>query len=195
MKRICLLFFGLLPSLLWAQSFEDSIAQFQKQYVDSHEVVKGADRQALHFFPPGRDFRVQARFRPADHSAWFSMPTSGAQKQIFRLYGTLQFRIHDTLLTLNLYQSQSLLDNEAYRDYLFLPFTDATTGNETYESGRYLDLRMGEIRNNTLVLDFNKAYNPYCAYVSGRFNCPIPPRENSLPVAIRAGEMRFAKPH
>jgi len=84
------------------------------------------------------------------------------------------------------------MGTEEYKNYLFLPFTDATTGVETYESGRYIDLQTGDIKNNQVVIDFNKAYNPYCAYVSGVYNCPIPPRENHLPVAILAGEKRFA---
>ena len=81
----------------------------------------------------------------------------------------------------------------SYKDYLFLPFTDATTGNETYDAGRYIDLKIEDTRTPEVILDFNKAYNPYCAYVSDIYNCPIPPKENRLPVAIRAGEMKFLK--
>ena len=72
-------------------------------------------------------------------------------------------------------------------------FTDKTTGDQTYHSGRYIDLTIDDIKNDTLVIDFNKAYNPYCAYVKGVSSCPIPPRENYLPVAIEAGEKSFAK--
>ncbi|HNJ28593.1 MAG TPA: DUF1684 domain-containing protein, partial [Ferruginibacter sp.] len=80
-------------------------------------------------------------------------------------------------------------------DYLFVPFTDLTTGDESYGSGRYIEFYIQDIQGDgTLQLDFNKAYNPYCAYASG-FKCPIPPRENALNVAIKAGEKNFAKPH
>jgi uncharacterized protein len=85
-----------------------------------------------------------------------------------------------------------LMNRPEYADYLFVPFTDATTGNETYGSGRYIDLRLGDIKNNTVLLDFNKCYNPYCAYTSG-YNCPIPPKENRLAVAVKAGEKVFPK--
>lgn len=74
-----------------------------------------------------------------------------------------------------------------------LPFTDITSGDESYGGGGYLDFRVGEIKNNVLVFDFNKAYNSYCAYAKG-YNCPLPPRENYIAIAIRAGEKQFAKP-
>jgi len=81
-----------------------------------------------------------------------------------------------------------------YADYLFIPFTDNTSGNESYGGGRYLDYKISDIKNNKLLLDFNKAYNPYCAYTTG-YNCPIPPAENDLKVAIKAGEKAFEKKH
>ena len=81
-----------------------------------------------------------------------------------------------------------------YRDYLFVPFKDLTNAHETYGGGRYLDFRMKDIEGASCVLDFNKAYNPYCAYSEG-YNCPIPPRENHLEVRVEAGEMGFGKAH
>ena len=86
------------------------------------------------------------------------------------------------------YQSLDLLHNQEYRDYLIVLFTDRTNGQGSYGGGRYLDLRRGQIQDGQLVLDFNRAYNPYCAYGS-QYSCPIPPAENQLPVAIKAGVM------
>ena len=123
------------------------------------------------------------------------MESSGQIKRNYRVYGTIHFTINDTAVTLNIYQSQDLITTSKYRDHLFIPFTDATSGEETYESGRYLDLEIKDIKNDKVLIDFNKAYNPYCAYVSGKFNCPIPPAENRLAVAIPAGEKAFGKPH
>jgi uncharacterized protein (DUF1684 family) len=111
------------------------------------------------------------------------------------VYGIIHFTINDTSVALNIYQSQDLMVTQQYRDHLFIPFTDATSGEETYESGRYIDLEINDIKNDKLLIDFNKAYNPYCAYVSGKFNCPVPPPENRLVVAIRAGEKAFKKAH
>lgn len=174
-------------------SYKDSITAFIKNYIDNHEVVKGEDRKELHFFEVNEKYRVIAKFERSQNSQWFQMPTTGKLKQVYRIYGTLSFRINDTLVNMNLYQSQGLMSIDQYKNYLFLPFTDATTGVETYETGRYIDLEVGDIKRNLITVDFNKAYNPYCAYVSGVYNCPIPPKENHLPVAIIAGEKTFGK--
>jgi uncharacterized protein (DUF1684 family) len=123
------------------------------------------------------------------------METSGPIKKTFRVYGILYFTIHDTAVKLNLYQSQNLMTTNEYKNYLFLPFTDISSGEETYAAGRYIDISTEDIVDNKVILDFNKAYNPYCAYVSGKYNCPIPPKENQLAVAIHAGEKIFAQPH
>lgn len=118
------------------------------------------------------------------------MSTSGTMKQQYRVCGILSFKIADTLLRLNVYQSKSLMATKDYSDYLFVPFTDKTTGFETYGAGRYIDLKIGDINNNSFILDFNKAYNPYCAYAAG-FNCPVPPKENDLNISILVGEKKL----
>jgi uncharacterized protein (DUF1684 family) len=73
---------------------------------------------------------------------------------------------------------------------LFVPFKDRTNYDATYGGGRYIDLSTKDIVNGRILLDFNKCYNPYCAFADG-FNCPIPPDENSLPIEIAAGEKTF----
>jgi uncharacterized protein (DUF1684 family) len=176
------------------QTYKDSINSFISNYIDTHDAVKENDRKYLRFFPVDENYRVTAHVEKAKDSRWFQMETSGKLKQTFRLYAIAHFTLHDTALTLNIYQSQSLMDNPGYKNYLFLPFTDLTTSNETYHTGRYLDFVTSDIKNDQLVIDFNKAYNPSCAYVSGVYNCPVPPRENNLPVAIAAGEKNYAKP-
>jgi uncharacterized protein len=178
-----------------AQGYMDSIKAFRADYVQTHELLTTkAQKASLSFYPPDPAYRLVARFEAYADSPWFSMPTSGATPQIQRKYGRLTFMIHDTVLHLMVYQSQALLQKAATRDYLFIPFTDATSGIDSYGAGRYIDGTTGDIRNGSLVLDFNKAYNPYCAYSAG-YNCPIPPRENDLPVAIRAGEKNYRKAH
>jgi hypothetical protein len=177
------------------KSYDDSLAVFLANYVQTHDVVKGDDLKALQFYPVNKAFRVVARFTKAVESQWLPFPTSGKQVKIFKVYGTLEFMLHGRTLSLNLYQSQNLMLNDAYKDYLFLPFTDSTSGNETYDGGRYIDLRSKDVVNGTMILDFNKAYNPSCAYGIGQYNCPIPPKENHLTIAIKAGEKMFAKPH
>ncbi len=105
----------------------------------------------------------------------------------------MAFKIKDTLVYLYVYQSQSLMQQEKYKNYLLVPFGDATSGFESYGGGRYLEFNIPDIQNNQLALDFNKAYNPYCAYTTG-YNCPIPPRENLLKIPIPAGEKNYEKP-
>jgi uncharacterized protein len=178
-----------------AQGYMDSINAFRADYVQTHELLTTkAQKALLSFYPLDPAYRMVARFEKYADSPWFSMPTSGATPQIQRKYGRLTFTIHDTVLHLMVYQSQDLLQKAATRDYLFIPFTDATSGIDSYGAGRYIDGAIGDIRNGSLVLDFNKAYNPYCAYSAG-YNCPIPPHENDLPVAIRAGEKNYGKAH
>jgi uncharacterized protein (DUF1684 family) len=176
-------------------SYKDSLTAFIKDYVEKHEVVKEKDRGHLHFYDVDEHFRIATRFEKVNNSPWFKMESSGAIKRMYRVYGKVHFNLHDTAVTLSVYQSQDLLQMDKYREHLFIPFTDATSGTETYEGGRYFDLTIRDINDNMLVVDFNKAYNPYCAYVSSVYNCPIPPGENRLPVAIKAGEKAYGKAH
>ena len=183
----------LIPLAAVAQksNYEDSLGVFIKKYVDSHEVVKGSDKMKMQFYPVNIDWRVQATFKRKENSEWFLMSTSGIKKKEYRIYGTLSFTIHDTALLLNVYQSRQLMASPEYADYLFIPFTDKTSGIDTYGGGRYIDLVMNDIKGSNCVIDFNKAYNPYCAYTTG-YNCPIPPKENDMPVAVLAGEKNYA---
>ena len=173
--------------------YRDSIQSYIDNYIEHHDVVIGDDKKYLRFFTPDSSYNIKARFKKINDGHWFSMETSGRIKKTFRVYGIAEFRIHDTVATLSLYQSQDLMQDSRYNRYLFLPFTDKTTGIESYHTGRYLDFAMDDIQNGILNIDFNKAYNPSCAYVSGKYNCPVPPPENNLPVAIKAGEMNFGK--
>lgn len=177
-----------------SKTYADTIKKFQKNYITTHEVVKGSDKKYLRFYSANENYKLNCQFVKSTDTSLVIMKTSGKtipQKDFIR-YGKLLFTIHDTTLQLTVYQSQSLQLSPKYKDYLFIPFTDITTGDATYGSGRYIDILTTDISNNIAVIDFNKAYNPYCAYSSG-YNCPIPPRENYLSVAIKAGEKAFAK--
>lgn len=192
--RLFFLLLLIIPLLSNSQtrSYEDSLTNFQQQYVKDHEVVKAENKKQITFFPVNRDYRITAAFERKENSPWFLMNTSGAEKKQYRIYGTISFYVHDTAVQLQVYQSKALLGSAKYSEYLFIPFTDKTSGIETYGGGRYLDLLVTDLQNNRYLVDFNKAYNPYCAYTTG-YNCPIPPRENDLPIAITAGEKNFGK--
>jgi uncharacterized protein (DUF1684 family) len=197
MKKLTLLIIIAFASVVCAAqtSYEDSLQLYIKNYVDKHEVVTGDDRKLMDFYPIDRRYEVVADFERVRNGKWFSMETSGSSKQTFRVYGIVRFKINDSVISLNLYQSQMLMAVPEYKDNLFLPFTDLTSGDETYAGGRYIDLTFNDIIGNKVLIDFNKAYNPYCAYVTGKYNCPIPPRENNMKVAIRAGEKIYRKIH
>jgi len=81
----------------------------------------------------------------------------------------------------------------AYADHLFLPFKDATNGEESYGGGRYIDLKASSIKDDKMAVDFNKTYNPWCAYSDG-YNCPIPPIANHLDASLMAGEAKYTGP-
>ncbi|MFN4316010.1 MAG: DUF1684 domain-containing protein [Chitinophagaceae bacterium] len=179
--------------LLAQSAYVDSLKAWRQRYINNHEVVTGNNREHLQFFPVNPAARVQARIEYPTKSPWFTMETSSGMKKTFRVYAIAHFQWRDSSCQLSIYQSQGLLGDVNYRDYLFLPFTDLTNETATYEMGRYIDLKVQDIQQNLLEIDFNKAYNPYCAYTSGQYNCPIPPAENNLNVKIEAGEKKFQK--
>ncbi len=146
----------------------------------------------LKYYPVKVAYRVQAKMKLTPNTEFFEMLTSDGKKRLYRQYGILSFKIKDTALTLPVYQSKRLMRMPQYRNYLFAPFTDPTNGNTTYGAGRYLGLYITQQKVDDITLDFNKAYNPYCAYNSS-YSCPIPPKANHLNVAIEAGEKQYKK--
>ena len=175
-------------------SYIESLHKYQQDYIKNHEVVKGEDKKFFRFFPVNKKYSVTAGFTKTNDTKGFVMKTSGAKTSKFYRYGLVSFIIDKKTYHLTVYQSEDLQTNPQYKNYLFIPFTDLTSGNESYGGGKYIDITTEDISNNKVVIDFNKAYNPYCAYTTG-YNCPIPPRENNLPISIEAGEMNFGKSH
>jgi uncharacterized protein (DUF1684 family) len=159
--------------------------QNHKMATEATSPMDSAERatfKALPFYPMNLGAYQAVNWERCADSAWFEMPTTTARKPIYRRYATLYFTHADgQTYSLIAYQSQALLDKVEYQDYLFVPFGDATNGTDTYGGGRYVEVTRGE-----WILDFNKAYNPYCAY-SGRYSCPKVPFENILPIPILAG--------
>ena len=144
--------------------------------------------EGLEFFPIDSLFVVEAQLMRTPNTPFFDMKTTTKRVTKERVFGILSFTINMEPYSLNVYQGAPDVDSEADSDYLFLPFLDATNGTETYGGGRYIDLSIPE--GNQLIIDFNKSYNPYCAY-NEKYSCPIVPRENYLPLKINAGVKRF----
>lgn len=152
---------------------------------DDRTAFKGHD-----FFDINLKFRLLAKLHHQE-GPFFDMKTSSGKTKLYRVYGTIQFNIDEQVLSIPVYQSKDLMNNPEYSDHLFLPFTDLTSGETSYGAGRYLGLRIPASGNEVLV-DFNQAYNPYCAY-SKRYSCPIVPPENDIPVRIEAGVRLIGK--
>lgn len=163
-------------------------AEFANPETTILEPADFAVFEGLEFYPIASEYIVTAEFVRTPNEKPFLMPTTTARRPEYVKYGEVHFKLKGKDCKLNIYKSTSGYDEPGYEDYLFLPFTDLTSGDGSYGGGRYLDLRIPE--GNTVVLDFNRAYNPYCAY-SARFSCPIPPAENDLLLRVEAGVKNF----
>jgi len=189
---ICALFLGYGLTTLAQSTYEAEIRQWQKELNEEFSDPDSSPLTAkeikkfkgLEFYPINEAYRVQATLEILQNQQPFTIPTSSQQQKVFVKYAIARFELMGQAFEFPLYQSLQLQQSEEYKDYLFAPFTDETNGFETYGGGRYMDLRIPE--GNTLVIDFNKAYNPSCAY-SPNYNCPIPPRENDLTLEVKAG--------
>lgn len=146
---------------------------------------------SLDFFKYNPQLKIKAEFLRTPNEVPFEMPTTTERKPLYVKYGELYFNFKGKDYKLNVYQSQDLSRKEEYKDYLFLPFTDPTNGSTSYSGGRYLDMKIPV--SKTVLLNFNQAYNPYCAY-SGKYSCPIPPPENHLDFEVTAGVKDYKKP-
>jgi hypothetical protein len=140
----------------------------------------------LTYFPVNTDFRIQARLTPIAVQAAVPIKTSTGHESMYvpRLF--LEFDLEGEKRHLTAYQSTDQVRVESTS--FFVPFTDLTSGKDTYGAGRYLEFDY--TGSGLALLDFNYAYNPYCAY-NYNYSCPIPPSDNNLTLAVTAGEMAF----
>lgn len=142
--------------------------------------------QGLEFFKVSGKYQVQATLEVVSNPVVFEMQTTTSRRPKYRIYGYLHFQLQGKDWRLPVYQSET---SEATDNYLFFPFTDLTNGKSTYKGGRYINLQIPQ-QGNQLCLDFNQAYNPYCAYNSN-YSCPVVPEANYLDIAIKAGVKQF----
>lgn len=140
------------------------------------------------FYPINSAFRITAKFiRTADEKP-FKMITTTDRRPDYIKFGEVYFSLMGKQFKLNIYQNIQLVKKAGFENYLFLPFTDLTNGEETYGGGRYIDLRIPN--GDSIIIDFNQSYNPYCAY-NHRYSCPIPPKENNMEILVKAGVKAF----
>ena len=188
----------LAPASALAQDRKSRITEFRaerhKEFLDPEqsplEPAEIPKFKGLKYFGINYELRLPAQFVRTPNEKKFHMPTSSGITKVYLKYGELRFQLGAQLLSLGVYQSEALSQTEKYKNYLLIPFTDMTSGDETYGGGRYIDFEIPAAE--FVVLDFNLAYNPSCAY-SNRYDCPIPPRENRLRARITAGEKVYRK--
>ena len=196
-RRVIL--FGLI--LVNCQNDKKVIQQFEAEYQKNlNALFKDASKsplkpndlkrfKTLEFFALDSNFVVRAKLNQTPDSIFFDMRTNTDRFSKERVYGILEFKIDAQKFNLKIYQNIDAL--ESNNKALFLPFLDDTNGNSSYGGGRYIDLSIPT--SDSLWIDFNRAFNPYCAY-NEKYSCPIVPRENYIPLPIEAGMKRYVKP-
>ncbi|AUS06923.1 DUF1684 domain-containing protein [Pseudotamlana carrageenivorans] len=201
MKKLKLVFLGVLVCLTSCNQkirpIKGDTPYQRQQNADFKDVTKSPLKpsdlkvfQGLDFFKHDSTYRVHAYLKCTPDTKWFKMKTTTDRLSDERIYGVLSFELKGESFNLNVYQGKDLMTQEGFEDYLFLPFLDETNGVETYGGGRYIDVRIPT--GDSLIIDFNKAYNPYCAY-NEAYSCPIVPRENYLKTRVEAGVKAFKK--
>lgn len=196
-----LLFLGLLIGCSGSKKISTNnetmsvLDQFRAQHLQSllkseNGPLDKKDLKNIDFFDHNPDLRIVASFEKNEQPEPLVMATYAGKEKEFIRYGTAFFQYDGINLTLNVYQNLKLVTMPQYRDHLFLPFKDITNDDMTYGGGRYIDMKLSDISDSEVVIDFNRSYNPWCAYSEG-YNCPIPPLDNHLPIPILAGEKAY----
>lgn len=163
------------------QEHREDTKRFMTTSNESPFAENKAAFKGLNYYTADLDYKINARFEPVEKQEILTLPTNDGKERQYLTYGYASFELKGK-------KNRLLILENVEEEELFLPFGDATSAVETYGAGRYLDVVHSG--GNTVVLDFNKAYNPFCAY-SDAFTCPLPPKENLLEVPIEAGEKTY----
>ena len=178
-----------------SNDYEDAIKTHRDHYLqdfiqDERAPLDSTDLPDVHFFDADETYVVECTFTEASDKKPFAMATYSGITKPYQVYGYLVCPIKGQEIKLELYQNQLMASVPAYADHLFLPFKDLTNGEESYGGGRYIDVKASSLKYGKMKIDFNKAYNPWCAYSDG-YNCPIPPIANHLDIIITSGESKY----
>ena len=176
----------------YSDSIEKSREEKKTHLLDTVEGILNSEDlehfQGANFHPIDSSWVISARWKKK-RGPKFEMPTSTERRPVYRRYGYVYFEKDGKSHRLTVYQNVALTQKEGFEDYLFLPFKDESCPDLSYGAGRYLDMKVPKKGKDSVILDFNSAYNPYCAY-SHRYSCPIPPAENTLKCSVLAGEAK-----
>jgi len=186
---------GIYYSLSGGETSEAYIARVEQLRKEKDNTMQSGDAspfgdsikfKGLNYFPIDSKYRINAKLTEIDQKKAIVLPTSDGKQKTYLEYAYADFEldgIKNKILILE------IMDMGPYRGTLFLAFVDKTSAGETYGAGRYLDVK-NLPGATSITLDFNEAYNPYCAY-NDNYSCPFPPKENMLEVAIKAGEKTY----
>lgn len=181
---------------LFSQNKEDNLREeirlehnkLIKFYIDSTTTPLSIEERktfpGIHHFPIDLKYRVKAILKKYDQSDTVIFPTSSGKNKRYIKYALATFKLNGKSHSLTLYRMADLKRPDL-ANHVFLPFADLTSNEETYGGGRYLDLEITDA--NTMLIDFNLCYQPYCAYSHNGWSCPIPPKENFVNAKILAG--------
>ena len=159
----------------------------------SKSPLKEKDRKefkGLDFYKFDSIYVVTAKLTRTPDEKPFKMKTTTDRLPNYVKFGVVEFQLEGKIHQLDIFQNLDMLDDEGYEDYLFLPFLDNTNGEGSYSGGRYVEGRIPE--GDFIIIDFNTAYNPYCAY-NDKYSCPIVPRQNYIDADVKAGVKAFGK--
>lgn len=176
-------------SEVYQQEIREERVQKDRDFKENERIspFKSEKRSAfvkLNYFEPSIAYKVEADLEVLNEDSLINMTTTTGEKQKYVRYAFANFILQSQKLRLTIYKSMDRLS----KGMLFLPFTDLTNGKETYGAGRYVEIK--NTNGVSMTIDFNKAYNPYCAY-DETYSCPIPPKENQLGISILAGEKKY----
>jgi uncharacterized protein (DUF1684 family) len=176
---------------VYTKEIQKERAQKDKDFKENERIspLKPEQRAAfkgLLHFEPNITYKVEAGLEVLNEDSVLTMITTTGEKQKYVRYAYAHFTLQNQKLRLTVYKSMDRMT----KGMLFLPFNDNSNSAETYGAGRYIEVKSSN--GSTMTIDFNKAYNPYCAY-NEAYSCPIPPKENSLNVSILAGEKIYQK--
>lgn len=193
---ICALLIAL-PLLVRAQSssYIEDMLDYREGYKESllhgNHALKPEDTGYIRFYGVDPEYKVQAFFVIITGAKPFAIKTEhGGISKAVREYGYVYFNLRGAPLKLHIYRFVDMETKPGLSDHLFIPFTDHTNYKETFPGGRYLDLSINDIKDNKVIIDFNKCYNPHTAYEKG-YPYIVPTSDNHLNIDIKAGEKIF----
>lgn len=174
---------------------DQNLLEFREAYKngflqDPRSPLAKDDLQYLDFYDGNKDWSLLCDCKMVEKAKPFEMPTYSGVTRTYIVHSDVRCPYKNQTIVLKLYKNITQPINPLYKNNLFLPFKDYSNGESTYGGGRYINLYESDIQNGKIIIDFNKCYNPWCAYSDG-YNCPIPPKENHIEMEVSAGEKKF----